>query len=176
MFYSDTRRPKRITQPRCSKLEPVYEERLDTKTGKPYLKKIKEENIYEKIQCAAEGITLKEIIQRYQIDPSESAKTLESVSGEIRDFTNMPDNILSALECSIQAKSVFDLAAPEIKNKFNNNYTEFLAAAASGKLTKVLNEYLPADKYVNQNNTTTTNVETKPTQTEIKTEEGVKYE
>lgn len=173
MFYSDTYRPKRVRQPKCSKLEPVYEERIDTKTGKPYLKKVKNENIYERIQTAAEGVTLKELIKRYNIDPSESAKHIESATGEILDYTNLPQNMLEALETSIQAKNIFELAAPEIKQKFNNNYTEFLAAASTGNLQKALKEFLPSEKPVNEVNTKTPTVETKPTQP---VEQGVRYE
>ena len=78
---------------------------------------------------------------------------------------------MEALDMSIEAKNIFDLAAPEIKNKFNNNYTEFLAAAHNGNLKKVLTDYLPKEaEQLNTTNTTTPTVETRPT------EQGVKYE
>lgn len=179
MFYSESRRPNRITQPKTSEYEPEYEEHIDTKTGKKYLKQVGKTNVYEKIQEAAEGVTLAEIIQRYGINPAESAEKLESSTGEILDYTNTPKNLMEALEISNQAKNIFEHSAHEIKSMFNNNFTEFLAAANDGSLKKKLEEFKPKTQdmgeiptEINTTSSVINKVETKPTQVTT----GVKYE
>lgn len=141
MFYSETRRPARITQPATNTIEPIYKEAINTKTGKKYLKKIDEVDVYEKIQAAAEGVTLKEIIKRYGIDPTESAQKIEELGEEILDYTNTPNNLMEALEITNNAKNIFDKSSKEIKQAFNNNFNEFLAGAHNGKLNNILKEF-----------------------------------
>ena len=142
-FYSETNRPARVIQPATRTTEPEYKETIDTKTGKKVLKKIGEIDVYEKIQTATEGTSLKELINRYNIDPSESAVKLETETGEILDYTNQPRNLMEALEITNQAKNLFENSSKEIKQKFNNNFTEFLAAANNGKLETALKEFKP---------------------------------
>lgn len=141
MFYSETRRPSRISQPKTNNIEPIYKEAINTKTGKKYLKKVDEVDVYEKIQAAAEGVTLKEIIKRYGINPFESAEKIDEFGTEILDYTNQPKNLMEALEITNEAKNVFDNLSKEIKQIFNNNFSEFLAGSQNGKLNEVIKIY-----------------------------------
>ena len=114
-FYSDQKRPSRLTQPKTNKYEPEYEERIDTKTGKKYLKETGKTNVYEKIQEAKEGCSLKEIMKRYGIDPNLSAQKVETETGEIFDYTGTPKSLMEALEITNEARNMFEKSSKEIK-------------------------------------------------------------
>lgn len=136
-YYSESRRPKTIAQPETNPIEPDYEERTDTKTGKKYLKKVGETDVYAKIQESKESSLLKNILDRYRIDPKDSAIKIDD---NILDYTTQPNNLMEALAIAEEAKAIYNQSSAEIKQAFNNNYTEFLAGAVNGKLQEVIKE------------------------------------
>lgn len=137
MFYSESNRPKTIAQPTTNPIEPEYEERTDTKTGKKYLKKTGETDVYAKIQESRESSKLSNILNRYKIDPKDSATKIDD---NILDYTNQPKNLMEALAIAEDAKTIYNQSSAAIKQAFNNSYTEFLAGAVDGRLKKVIKE------------------------------------
>lgn len=137
MFYSETNRPRTIAQKETNRVEPEYEERTDPKTGKKYLKKVGETDVYAKIQESKESSMLKNILDRYKIDPKDSATKIED---NVLDYTTQPKNLMEALAIAEEAKSIYNQSSAEIKQAFNNSYTEFLAGAVNGKLQQVIKE------------------------------------
>ncbi|UPW36499.1 internal scaffolding protein [Peromfec virus RodF8_36] len=134
-FYSESNTPPRMFQPETSRTEPDYEERLD-KDGKKYLKKVGETDVYEKIQEARSGTELAQLIENFKIKINEN--DLTKVEETIIDVTNIPTNMIDALNVVEQAKTTFNTAPKEIRETFNNNFTEFLAGAQNGTLKSLL--------------------------------------
>lgn len=136
-FYSESNRPRTIPQPETSRIEPEYQERTDPKTGKKYLKKTGEVDVYAKIQESKESSLLKNILDRYKIDPKDSATKIDE---NIFDYTTQPANLMEALAIAEEAKEIYNQSSADIKQAFNNSYTEFLAGAVDGRLKKVIKE------------------------------------
>lgn len=183
-YYSESRRPERIYQPKCNRIEPIYQETIDKKTGKEILKKVDEVNVYEKIQAASEGSTLHELIQRYKINIDESlVEAKKLLDTEIKDYTKAPSSLMEAMEIINTSKSTFEGLSKDLKLKFNNSFSEFLAAANNGTLEATLKslkkqpieqtiETKPNTTKIEQINQTIETIE--PTVEPIKT--GVIYE
>lgn len=183
-FYSESNKPATIPIPKSSEIEPEYKEVIDTKNGKTILKKIGETNVYKKIQEAADGVTLKEIINRYGIKPEDSIDAIkEAMENEnVLDYTNISNNLIDNLNKINEAKNIFDNSSKEIKQHYNNNFNEFIAAAQSGELNNYIKskttpaEILPGQIQIEEVMQPTTPKQKIEETLERSTQGGIKYE
>lgn len=149
-FYSESNRPKTIPQPETSQYEDEYEEVIN-KDGKVELKKTGTINVYEKIQAASEGITLRELISKYQIKVDDW--DLTKINDSINDLTEIPENIIEYMNIVNKAKEIFESAPEQVRKVFNNNFNEFLIGSQNGSLKSALKKYQPeAQKIEEQSN------------------------
>lgn len=138
-FYSESNHPPMTYHRECSKTIPVYEEQINTKTLQKELKKVGETNIYEKIQESRDATDIQKIIERYQINIDEKI----DIRDEILDYTGYPGDLIEAYKMTLNAEQIWDKEPASIKEKFGNNFVEYLAAANNGTLEKVYNEVQP---------------------------------
>ena len=138
-FYSESKHPPMIYHRECKKTAPIYEEQINTKTLQKELKKVGETNIYEKIQESRDATDIQKIIERYQINIDEKIQ----INDEILDYTQNPTSLIEAHQMILNAEQIWDKEPATIKEKFGNNFVEYLAAANNGTLKNIYEEIQP---------------------------------
>ncbi len=113
----------------------VYEDIINTKTGKLETKKTKEENFYSKIQEMKDSQTLENILKRYNIDLNE--RHITEINDEIVDMTNIPEDLIETYALSKKLETIFNESSVQIKNHFGD-FAGFLKSFQSGKLQSEL--------------------------------------
>ena len=113
----------------------VYEDIVNSKTGKLETKKTKQENFYQKIQSMKETQQLENIIKRYNIDLNENHIT--EISQEIVDMTNLPQDLIETYAVTKKLESMFNETTAEIKNHFKD-FAGFLKSFQNGTLASDL--------------------------------------
>lgn len=106
-----------------------------------------EENIYLLIQADKMSTDINVIMARYT---SGETDVLSRIQGVYGDFTNMPKNYAEMLNNVIAGENLFRGLAPEIKEKFNNNFAEFMAAAGSDEWFSKIGAVRPEMKELNE--------------------------
>lgn len=171
MFYTHSNRPGRVVQPKTNKFEPEYEERTDAKTGKKYLKKVSETNVYDKIQENKDTNNLKKLLDRYGVKPEDVATNIKEFlagieASPINDYTGLPKTLMESLALEEEAQSIYKRTPKEIKAMFNNNFSEFLQGAYNGKLKEIVKLYTKEElKVVQPQNEPLRPINTQPGQT-----------
>ena len=121
--------------PITSKFEPEYKEIIN-KNGKKELKETGKINVYEKIQEAREGTAIEELTKKYLVKINDM--DLTKLDEAVTDLTNMPTNLIETMNVINKAREIYDNSPAELRNKFNNNFTEFIAGAQNGTLESLL--------------------------------------
>lgn len=135
-FYSMYNRPERKREKFDNQEQVVYKASYD-KNGVRSLKVDKKVNIYEKIQEFANDVSLSSIFSKYGLNVYDQLKQSEE---QFVDLSNLPTNLMEAMNVIDEAKYAFDRQSKEVKQKFNNSFKEFIAASETGKLAQVLND------------------------------------
>ncbi len=138
-FYSNTRRTPRMQETFTNKEQQVYKTKIDPKTGKRILSKTEKVNIYDQIQEYAEEVKISNMIQRYGINTNNQ---LEKSEQKLIDLTNMPENLIETMAIIDNAKEIWNKQSKEIKQKFNNDFKQFIAGSENGQIVNILNEQL----------------------------------
>lgn len=103
---------------------------MDSETGAKVLKIVGRENIYEKIQECLEPTKIENIIRRFEEgDPT----ALGHGSGIYADISDMPTNIIEAQKRIQDVQAKFASLPIDIKEKFGNDPTVFMAEILSGE-------------------------------------------
>lgn len=149
-FYSNFNRPPRKPESFTNQKQAVYKAVSDKTTGQRKLVVDKEINVYDKIQEYAEETKITNMLQRYNLD---MLKQLTDDKEQLIDLTNLPENLMETMAIIDDAKYAWDRQSKEIKDKFNNNFNEFIAASENGQLADLLNKELQvsAEKFKTQN-------------------------
>lgn len=145
----------------------IYEDIINTKTGKLETKKTKEEDFYEKIQSMKETQTLENIIKRYNIDLNENHIT--EINQEIVDLTNMPQDLIETYATTKKLESMFNETTADIKNYFKD-FAGFLKSFQNGTLQSELQALSRKPQQIRQQET-----EQKQTAEETKPIGGIIY-
>ncbi|QCS36610.1 minor capsid protein [Capybara microvirus Cap3_SP_481] len=142
-FYTAYNRPASEPTEIGSSIYPIYEPRIDKKTGRKILIKVGEEDLYEKIQESLEGTKIENIVRRVTLgDPT----ALEQRIGQYLDLTEMPENLMAAQNFILKAEAEFEKLPLEIRKEFNYSTEEYVSAYGSEEwanrvgLTKVQEE------------------------------------
>lgn len=136
-FRSRTNLPKCKGSPTGEKEIQNFRSKIDKETGKIEIVPDGKINIYDKIQAAAEGTTIKEIINRFQQGDLEA---LNQAAKQYADTTGLPKTLAEAHQRIIDAEAMFMKLPPEIREKFNHSPIEFVAPANEEKVKQVLKE------------------------------------
>lgn len=129
--------PHKFAEGGFKKTFDVYEDIINTKTGKLETKKTKEEPFYKKIQEMKESQELENIIKRYNIDLNN--KHITEISEEIVDMTNIPEDLIETYALTTKLQTMFNESTAEIKNHFKD-FAGFLQSFQKGTLKSELAE------------------------------------
>lgn len=142
-FYSRLNLPERKPSPAGSEWAEKCVIDVDTETGAKVLKITGRENIYEKIQECLEPTKIENIIRRFE-EGDRSA--LGRPDGIYTDISDMPTNIIEAQKRIQDVKAKFASLPAEIKERFGNDPTVFMAEILSGKGLEKLKNKEPEPK------------------------------
>lgn len=117
-------RPRFITKPGDSE-HIIYTGHYD-EAGRVVLEEVGRENIYDEIQSHAESVDINVLIKRYQ---NGDVAALERGQAMYLDVTNFPKTYAEALNKINDAKEFFLSLPLDTREKYNNSFTEFLAAS-----------------------------------------------
>lgn len=126
-FKFEPWRYKRFRSPGSETGKPVkvkYSSKFDDK-GNIVLVEVGEENVYDYIQSFAESVDINNIMQRFNNGDSSA---LLSVQGVYGDFVDVPDNWSDVLNVLNEGRMNFDKLPKEVKEKFGNDFSRFVAS------------------------------------------------
>lgn len=90
--------------------------------------KVGEINVHEEINSHRDSVDLNLLIARYNAGDTEA---LNKRVASYFDATEMPKTLAEAYRIAENGKNVFEKLTPEIKEKFNNDYGQFLNSFGS---------------------------------------------
>ena len=140
-FYTQYNRSPRMQESFTKRKQKVYVEDIDTKTGERILREDIPVDIYDKIQEYAEETKISNLFKRYNMTISLK-DNLKFDEQKIVDMTNLPENLIETMAIIDNAKSIFDRQSTEIKQKFNNDFKQFIAGSENGQVVELLNKEL----------------------------------
>lgn len=124
--------------PLGSETAPVYEYRIDEKTGKRIMVQVGETNLYEKIQASLEGSKLENIIKRATNgDPS----VLNQREGQYIDISEMPTNMIDMQNMILRANGEFEKLPAETRKQFENSIEKYISMYGSEEWSKIMGLY-----------------------------------
>lgn len=129
--------PHKFAEGGFKKTVDVYEDIINTKTGRLETKKTKEEPFYEKIQASKESQILDNIIQRYNIDLNQ--KHITELNEELVDMTELPEDLIETYALTTKLQTMFNESTADIKNHFKD-FAGFLQSFQKGTLKSELAE------------------------------------
>lgn len=140
-FYTPYKRSPRMAETFDKREQKVYVEDIDKKTGERILREDVPVDIYDKIQEYAEETKISNLFKKYnmQLALKDNLKFDEQ---KIVDMTNLPENLIETMAVIDNAKAIFDRQSTEIKQKFNNDFKQFIAGSENGQVVEMLNNEL----------------------------------
>lgn len=121
-----------------SNIKKVYQYR-ETKEGEE-LVEIGETDIYKYIQSHADSVDIHKILERCAM--IEDYGLLNKVPGIYADITEMPKSLAEAYDQIQNAKDLFNRMPVDIKEKYNNNFVEFISGLGDTKFNSIVEEYV----------------------------------
>ena len=124
-----------------SKLIAKYAMKIDPKTGYEYLAPTGEfDNVYDRIQADYPSTDINLLMERFALGETEA---INVKSGFYADVTDMPKTYAELFQRAQDAHDFFDSLPADLKEMFNNSYTEFWSEMDSSQ--KSFNEKI--EKY-----------------------------
>lgn len=112
-----------------SPIAPVYQSRYDEK-GDIVVEEVGKENLYDYIQSFKDSCDVNYLVKRYA---AGDVDVLSRVQGVYADVTKMPKTLAESVQLQIDAERGFESLPADIKQKFDNNFVKFAAAAGSAE-------------------------------------------
>lgn len=140
-FYTPYDRSPRMQESFTNTKQKVYVKDIDKKTGERILREDVPVDIYDKIQEYAEETKISNLFKRYNMELSLK-DNLKMDEAKIVDMTNLPENLIETMAVIDNAKAIFDRQSTEIKQKFNNDFKQFIAGSENGQVVEMLNQEL----------------------------------
>ncbi|WGL31231.1 internal scaffolding protein [Dipodfec virus UOA04_Rod_815] len=122
--------PTQYDHPKVSFTEPgspvrVLRQGRFSPTGAIVLEVTGEENLYDYIQSFALSTDINYIVSRFT---AGDESVLQQRQGLYFDATSMPTTLADALNLVNDGQRAFDLLSVDVKQKFNNSFSEWLAS------------------------------------------------
>ena len=131
-FYSRTKLPTTIAQPKCEKIVPTYGKEIQ-KDGTIKVVETGKTNVYEKIQASKDETLVYNILDRFN---AGDVSVLQQRKGQYGDFTNAPKTLVEMQQTLIDAENYFYSLPLDVRKEFNHSVNEFLHSAGDGKLAE----------------------------------------
>lgn len=138
MFRTQYDRVEVFTEEGCP-VKTTYEGSYDNQ-GNVVLRSTGVINMYDKIQADKDSTDINLIIKRYVAGDTEA---LNRVQGTYIDTTMYPKTLMDSLNMTLKAEKDFNSLPAEIKEKFNNNFAQFIAEIGSDDFAKKLGRQDP---------------------------------
>ncbi len=113
----------------------LYEYRI-SKDGVKNLVPCGKKNIQELIDASLDSVDINILMEKF-INGDNTA--LDRVKGVYMDCRNMPETYAELFDRNERCRELFDALPTEIKEKFNNSYTEFWSSYGSETFMRVVN-------------------------------------
>lgn len=97
-------------------------------------------NLYEYIQSHADSVDITKILERCALIDDYSL--LNRMPAQFLDVTEMPKSLAEAFAQVQDAKNFFDRMPMEIKEKYNQNYLEFISDIGTDRFNKNVSDFL----------------------------------
>lgn len=105
-------------------------------------------DLYEYIQSHKDSVDIHKILERCaQI---EDYSLLNRMPTQFMDVTEMPDNLAGAYAMVKDAENFFERMPVDIKEKYNNNFVEFISDLGSDKFNENVSNFLDTVKKVTE--------------------------
>lgn len=101
-------------------------------------------NLYEYIQSFADSVDITKILEKCAL--LDDYSILNRMPAQFMDVSNMPSNLAEAYASVRDAENYFDRLPREIKDKYNQNFLEFISDIGSEKFNKTVTEYVDSIK------------------------------
>ena len=101
-------------------------------------------NLYEYIQSHADSVDITKILERCALIQDYSM--LNRMPAEFMDVTEMPGNLAEAYAHVQDAKNFFDRMPVNIKEKYQNNFVEFIADLGTERFKNNVSDFLDTIK------------------------------
>lgn len=101
-------------------------------------------NLYEYIQSHADSVDITKILERCALIQDYSM--LNRMPSAFMDVTEMPSNLAEAYAQVQDAKNFFDRMPIDIKEKYQNNFVEFISDIGSDRFNKNVSDFLETIK------------------------------
>lgn len=137
-FKTAYNRGKTEYAPLGSETAPVYEYRINEKTGKRIMVQVGETNVYEKIQASLESSKLENIIrQATNGDPT----ILNQREGQYIDISEIPTNMIDMQNMILRANGEFEKLPAETRKQFENSTEKYISMYGSEEWAKIMGLY-----------------------------------
>lgn len=112
------------------------------------LKENGKKNLYQEIQSHKLSCDIHYILKRFA---NGEIDVLSKVQGAYGDFTNMPRSFADVMNMTIEAQNHFDSLPVEVKQKFDNNFVQYMQSFGSDDWAKkvgIVSEFVPSESEV----------------------------
>lgn len=130
-FRSFSNRPSTIAAPAGKGTRNIYIKKAADPEGKLIYSHT--EDVYEAIQLASRGCLVKDLVRRAE---SGDSNAVGDPSFDSCDITAAPSSLMEAQNRIIEARNIYDKMPQDVKSKYNNNFSTFLAAVSTGDFIK----------------------------------------
>lgn len=114
---------ERVNQNPGNPIKVLYQGRVD-EDGRIVLDESGQVNLYDEIQSHRDSVDIHVLMQRYA---DGDVDVLGRVQGVYADITEMPKTYAELLNSVIAGEEMFNGLPVEVKERFNNSFTEFMA-------------------------------------------------
>lgn len=97
-------------------------------------------NLYEYIQSHADSVDIEKILERCAL--IEDYSLLNRMPSAFMDVTEMPKNLAEAYAHVQDAKNFFDRMPIDIKEKYENNFVQFISDIGTDRFAKNVSDFL----------------------------------
>lgn len=101
-------------------------------------------NLYEYIQSHADSVDITKILERCAMIQDYSM--LNRMPAAFMDVSEMPSNLAEAYANVKDAQNFFDRMPIEIKEKYQNNFVEFISDIGTDRFNKNVSDFLASIK------------------------------
>lgn len=109
--------------PEVMEYSPYYDD-----NGVLQLRENGKKNLYQEIQSHKLSCDIHYILKRFA---NGEMDVLSKVQGAFGDFTNLPKNFAEVMNLTIDAQNHFDSLPVEVKQKFDNNFVQYMQSFGS---------------------------------------------
>lgn len=112
--------------------------------GTKTLVKTGQSNLYEYIQSHADSVDIHKILERCAM--MDDYSPLMRMPAQFMDVTEMPKNLAEAYAAVMDAENFFNRMPTDIKEKYDNNFIQFLQDLGTEHFSSTVSDFLDSIK------------------------------